>query len=68
VGAAVGDSLLIIGKLLGHRDAKTTARYTHLTDDPLKAAVDRISSTIASAMTATSVGSSVMPFKQADYG
>ena len=68
VGAAVGDSLLIIGKLLGHRDAKTTARYAHLADDPLKAAADRISSTIASAMTAPSVNNSVVPLKQADCG
>ena len=68
VGAAVGDSLLIIGKLLGHRDAKTTARYAHLADDPLKAAADRISSTIASAMTAPSVNNSVVPLKQVDCG
>jgi integrase len=53
VGAAVGDSLLIIGKLLGHRDAKTTARYAHLADDPLKAAANRISSTIAAALAPT---------------
>jgi integrase len=50
-GAAAGDSLLIIGKLLGHREAKTTARYAHLGDDPLKAAANRISSAIADAMT-----------------
>jgi integrase len=65
VGAAAGDSLLIIGKLLGHRDAKTTARYTHLADDPLRAAADRISSTIADAMARTLPGTAlVLPFKQ----
>lgn len=50
VGAAGGDSLLIVGKLLGHADAKTTSRYAHLADDPLKAAADRISERIAAAM------------------
>lgn len=50
VGAASGDSLLMIGKLLGHRDSSTTARYAHLADDPLKATADRISDKIAAAM------------------
>jgi len=50
VGALGGDSLLIIGKLLGHQQAGTTARYAHLADDPLKAAADRISNSIADAM------------------
>jgi predicted DNA-binding transcriptional regulator AlpA len=43
VGAATGDSMLIIGALLGHSSPKTTARYTHLADHPLKSAADRIS-------------------------
>jgi len=47
VGAVSGDSLLIIGALLGHRSAKTTERYTHLADHPLKGAADRISGEIA---------------------
>lgn len=50
VGAAVSIGLLIIGKLLGHRDPKTTARYAHLADDPARAAADRISAGLASAM------------------
>jgi integrase len=56
VGAASGDSLLVIGKLLGHRDPKTTSRYAHLADDPLKAAADRISTNIALAMTRSPKG------------
>ncbi len=47
VGAASGDSMLIIGALLGHSSPKTTARYTHLSDHPLKSAADRISEEIA---------------------
>jgi hypothetical protein len=47
IGASTGDSMLIIGALLGHRSAKTTERYTHLSDHPLKSAVERISDEIA---------------------
>jgi integrase len=50
VGALRGESLLIISKALGHQNMETTAGYAHLTDDPLKAAVDRISGSIADAM------------------
>ncbi len=50
VGAAGGDSLLIIGKLLGHRNAASTQRYAHLGDDPLRSAANRISQQIAAAM------------------
>jgi integrase len=50
VGASAGDSLLLICALLGHRDAKTTQRYSHLQDDPVKAAADRIAKTISAAM------------------
>ena len=65
-GAAAGNSLLMIGKLLGHRDTKTTARYSHLADDPLKAAADRISSTIAAAMTREAAEMDVIvPLQQA---
>lgn len=38
---AAGDSLYIVGKLLGHRQSSTTERYSHLADDPLRAAADR---------------------------
>ncbi len=50
VGAAGGDSLLIIGRLLGHRNAASTQRYAHLGDDPLRSAANRISQQIAAAM------------------
>jgi integrase len=36
-GAAGGLSLPLIGALLGHKDPKTTQRYAHLADDPVKA-------------------------------
>lgn len=50
VGAGAGMGLPIVGKLLGHRDPKTTARYAHIADDPAKAAADRIAGHIAAAM------------------
>ena len=37
----------MIGKLLGHTQVATTARYTHLAADPVKAAADHVSSAIA---------------------
>jgi integrase len=51
VGAAGGLSLPIIGALLGHKHAATTARYAHLSADPLRAANDAVRARIAAAMT-----------------
>jgi integrase len=49
-GLASGQALPLIGKLLGHAQVTTTARYAHLADDPVKAAAERISDAISSAM------------------
>lgn len=43
LGAASGMSLQMIGILLGHKSTETTARYAHLTDDPLHRALDDMS-------------------------
>ena len=50
VGAIGGLSLPIIGALLGHKHAMTTARYAHLSADPVRAANEAIGSRIAAAM------------------
>ena len=50
VGAASGDSLLVIGKLLGHTQAATTQKYAHLSADPVKAAAAGIAGKIATAL------------------
>ena len=42
VGAAGGLSLPVIGALLGHKHTATTARYAHLSADPLRAANDAV--------------------------
>ena len=49
-GAGGGLGLPIVGKLLGHASAVTTARYAHLDADPLRVASERIGSTIAAAL------------------
>jgi integrase len=53
VGAAGGLSLHIIGTILGHRQSSTTHRYAHLSEDPVRAAADRIAGSIQSAMKGT---------------
>jgi integrase len=50
VGAGGGLGLPIIGKLLGHSQPMTTARYAHLDNDPMRRAVDQIGNTISAAM------------------
>ncbi|TGT42628.1 site-specific integrase [Mesorhizobium sp. M8A.F.Ca.ET.165.01.1.1] len=40
--ASAGLSLPIIGALLGHSQPATTARYSHLMDDPLRQATERV--------------------------
>jgi integrase len=42
----LGESLPMIGKLLGHTQVQTTARYAHLADNPVQAAADRVSGEI----------------------
>ncbi len=50
VAVAGGDSLYLIGKVLGHKQARTTEVYAHLADDPLLAVADRTAGQIARAM------------------
>jgi integrase len=47
---ALGEGLPMIGKLLGHTQVQTTARYAHLANDPVKTAAGRVSDTIGEAM------------------
>lgn len=49
-GLLVGEGLPMIGKLLGHTQVQTTARYAHLANDPLKAAASKISERLAAAL------------------
>jgi len=49
-GAGSGLGLPIIGRLLGHTQATTTARYAHLDNDPLRRASETIGGSIAAAL------------------
>jgi integrase len=62
IGAGASMGLPIIGKLLGHSQAATTARYAHLDADPLRRAVDTIGATITAAMDGKK-GGEVVPIK-----
>ncbi len=53
---ALGESLPMIGKLLGHRRAQTTARYAHLARDSVKEAAARIASSIGEDIMRRKVG------------
>jgi integrase len=44
-----GASLPLIGALLGHSNPNTTSRYSHLFDDPQRAAVERIGAIVENA-------------------
>jgi integrase len=50
IGAGAGLSLPQIGRLLGHTQPVTTARYAHLAADPVRAASNLIGNEISAAM------------------
>jgi integrase len=50
MAVAGGESLYVVGKMLGHSQAVTTQRYAHLSIDPVLAASDRTAQRIAAAM------------------
>jgi integrase len=58
-GLAAGEGLSMIGKLLGHTQIQTTARYAHLASDPMKAAANKISNRLASALYGLNDGSAL---------
>lgn len=60
VGAGGGLSLPIIGRLLGHTQARTTQRYAHLADDPVREATEKIGKIIVGA---GQIGAKVVPMK-----
>src|SRR5205807_10462457 len=62
-GAGASLGLPIIGKLLGHSQPATTARYAHLDADPMRRAVETIGATISAAMDGNR-GASVVPIRK----
>jgi integrase len=61
IGAGGGLSLPIIGRLLGHTQSRTTQRYAHLDDDPLREAATKITNVITGA---GKPGADVVPVKR----
>lgn len=59
--AADGSSLLLIGKLLGHKDVRTTGRHAHLATDPLRVAADKVGEMIASQLKGLEGGAEIVP-------
>jgi integrase len=54
IAVASGMSLPMIGKLLGHTQTSTTARYAHLANDPVKAAAASVAARIDGALSGRS--------------
>ena len=50
VGVSTGNSLPVLGAILGHLDPKTTQRYAHVAHDPAKAAAESVAQSIADMM------------------
>ena len=50
VAVSGGESLYLVGKLLGHSKSRSTERYAHFADEPLKAAANRAAGKIAAAL------------------
>jgi integrase len=50
IAASGGESLMIIGRLLGHTQVQTTERYAHLAPNPLRKSADRIADEISWAL------------------
>ena len=48
--AAGGESLLLLGAVLGHANPRSTAIYAHVSHDPAKLAADRITGALAIAL------------------
>ena len=62
-GAGASLGLPIIGKLLGHSQPATTARYSHLDADPMRRAADIIGNQIAAAMAGKSADVVPLPVR-----
>jgi integrase len=60
---ADGHTLFMVGKVLGHRQARTTEIYAHLSEDPLRAVANRTAARIAAAMRPPTDGAEVVSLR-----
>lgn len=63
VAVAGGDRLFLVGRVLGHKQSRTTQIYAHVHDDPLRAVADRAANAIATAMAGGAKPAEVVPLK-----
>ncbi|MFO1086517.1 MAG: tyrosine-type recombinase/integrase [Reyranellaceae bacterium] len=61
---ANGVSLYLVGKVLGHTRAETTARYAHLNIDPVRAVADQTARHLADALDARPASANAVPLPQ----
>ncbi len=65
-GVMSGLSLVMIGKVLGHRSSATTARYAHFAADPVRQAAEAVAKPVADLlMPAQGAGAAVTPLRRA---
>jgi integrase len=50
LSASSGESILVVGAILGHANPRSTSVYAHVAQDPAKRAADRIAATVDAAM------------------
>ncbi len=55
--ASGGEALLLVGAILGHSNARSTAIYAHIDRDPARLAADRATAPIAAALSGRSIAS-----------
>jgi integrase len=58
-----GVPLYVTGQLLGHKNASTTERYSHVANDPIQAAADKVSAKLAAALAGGKKGQ-VVPLRK----
>jgi integrase len=64
VAVADGATLFMVGKVLGHKQARTTEIYAHLGDDPVRRVADTTSRKIAAALKGGEGGAEVVPLRR----
>jgi integrase len=64
IAVADGAALFTIGKILGHKQARTTEIYAHLGDDPVRRVADATSHKIAAVLKGDGGGAAVVSLKR----